>query len=53
MYKYMANIINTLNHNQSMDKVKSTTHKITKMLGKVQEPVARPVVLDQDDLDKQ
>jgi ribose-phosphate pyrophosphokinase len=38
MYKYMASIINTLNHNESVEKVKSTTHKITKMLGRFQQP---------------
>ncbi|MBQ6386145.1 MAG: ribose-phosphate pyrophosphokinase [Lachnospiraceae bacterium] len=32
MYKYLASIINTLNHDESIDKVKSTTHKISKML---------------------
>jgi ribose-phosphate pyrophosphokinase len=35
MYKYMASIINTLNHNISVEKVKSTTHKITKVLNKL------------------
>ncbi len=49
MYKYMASIINTLNHNESVEKVKSTTHKITKMLGKIQE---HPVIIDTDALDQ-
>ena len=35
MYKYLASIINTLNHDQSAEKVRSTTHKITKMLEKM------------------
>ena len=34
MYKYLANIIDTLNHDLSMERVKSTTHKITKILEK-------------------
>ena len=34
MYKYMGNIIDTLNHDLSMERVKSTTHKITKILEK-------------------
>ncbi|MDO4620186.1 MAG: ribose-phosphate pyrophosphokinase [Lachnospiraceae bacterium] len=36
MYKYIASIINTLNHDQSADKVRSTTSKITKMLFRVE-----------------
>ena len=35
MYKYLASIINTLNHDETVDKVKSTTHKIQKMLEKM------------------
>ncbi|HUM84175.1 MAG TPA: ribose-phosphate pyrophosphokinase [Lachnospiraceae bacterium] len=34
MYKYLASIIDTLNHDMSVEQVKSTTHKITKMLEK-------------------
>jgi len=34
MYKYMSSIIDTLNHNMSLDTVKSTTHKINKILEK-------------------
>ena len=37
MYKYLASIINTLNHDQSADKVRSTTNKITKMLEKIRD----------------
>ena len=51
MYKYLASIINTINHNESVEKVKSTTHKITKMLGKVEQPVSR-IMLDKEDLDR-
>jgi ribose-phosphate pyrophosphokinase len=36
MYKYLASIIDTLNHDVSVDKIKSTTHKITKILSKKQ-----------------
>ena len=32
MYKYLASIINTLNHDETVNNVKSTTHKISKML---------------------
>ena len=32
MHKYLAAVINTLNHDESIDKVKSTTHKISRML---------------------
>ena len=35
MYKYLASIINTLNHNDSMDNVRSTTRKIQKMIDKI------------------
>ncbi len=35
MYKYLASIINSLNHNMSLDSVKSTTTKITKALNKL------------------
>ena len=51
MYKYLASIINTLNHDESIEKVKSTTKKITKMLGKVQDH--SPVVIDTDQVDRQ
>ena len=51
MYKYLASIINTLNHDESIEKVKSTTKKITKMLGKVQDH--GPVVIDTDQVDRQ
>lgn len=36
MYKYLASIIDTLNHDVSVDRIKSTTHKITKILTKKQ-----------------
>ncbi len=49
MYKYLASIINTINHDDSVEKVKSTTHKITKMLGRIQE---NPVVIDTDAIDR-
>lgn len=49
MYKYMASIIDTLNHNGSVEKVKSTTHKITKMLNKINDQ-ASPII-DTDALD--
>ena len=32
MYKYLASIINTLNHDESMENVRSTTRKIQKMI---------------------
>ena len=35
MYKYMASIIDTLNHDISANQIKSTTGKITKMLRKM------------------
>ncbi|MDO4613991.1 MAG: ribose-phosphate pyrophosphokinase [Lachnospiraceae bacterium] len=35
MFKYMASIVDTLNHDMSVEHVKSTTHKITKMLQKI------------------
>ena len=35
MYKYLASIINSLNHDVSLDNVKSTTSKITKVLEKM------------------
>ncbi len=35
MYKYLASIINTLNHDETVNNVKSTTHKIQKMLDKI------------------
>ena len=34
MGKYMASIIDTLNHDVSVEKVRSTTEKITKLLAK-------------------
>lgn len=34
MYKYMSSIIDAMNHDLSVERVKSTTHKITKMLEK-------------------
>ncbi len=34
MYKYMSSIIDTMNHDMSVERVKSTTHKINKMLEK-------------------
>lgn len=36
MYKYLASIIDCLNHDQPTDRVMSTTHKITRMLEKRQ-----------------
>ena len=48
MHKYLASIINTLNHNDSLDKVKSTTHKITRMLGRVQEQTDIPILDNPD-----
>lgn len=51
MYKYMASIINTLNHDESVEKVRSTTRKITKMLGRVQG--GSTLVNDGDQLDRQ
>ena len=36
MYKYLSSIIDTLNHDVSVDRIKSTTHKITKILSKKQ-----------------
>ena len=41
MYKYLASIINSLNHDVSLDNAKSTTSKINKMLGKIRSD-ARP-----------
>jgi ribose-phosphate pyrophosphokinase len=35
MYKYMANIIHTLNHDQSISTIKSTTSKISKVLSRL------------------
>ena len=35
MYKYLASIINMLNHDQSMENVRSTTRKIQKMIDKI------------------
>lgn len=43
MYKYLASIINTLNHDQSMDNVRSTTRKMQKMI----DMRARPAFLDE------
>ncbi len=43
MYKYLASIIDTLNHDMSVEQVKSTTRKITKMLEKHQR---EPLVIE-------
>ena len=46
MYKYMANIIHTLNHDQSITTIKSTTSKISKTLSRLK---TASVQADEDD----
>ncbi len=36
MYKYLASIIDILNHDTSVDRIKSTTHKLTRIVNKHQ-----------------
>ncbi len=48
MYKYLASIINSLNHDMSLDSVKSTTSKITKTLEKIKRNSGAGAVLTRD-----
>jgi ribose-phosphate pyrophosphokinase len=50
MYKYLASIINTLNHDETVNSVKGTTHRIQKMLDKMTAgPISRSAIMREAD----